>query len=304
MEKSKASQALERALGELPKKEKSFDAELFLLKFQKALVDQVGEIKKSIDLFKESQRDQKGLGLENAIALQAMVQNLEQLNKISQKTKKAIEERKIEKVIIEKQAEPREIKVDFLKPNKRDLAQKHGFWTGLIVKAIKDPIDGLISTINDVIERISDAKHPISVRLSNGEEFYQMVTNIISGGGGTSIDASVFTQLIALLTPKTFKTAKIDTSATSTIVTAVGGKRIKVYAIKLNVSAGITVNFRSGNATDLEGGQPYDAKSGYTHAVTPPAFLIATDAGDSLDLVINGVGNVSGVVSYFDDDAT
>lgn len=102
---------------------------------------------------------------------------------------------------------------------------------------------------------------------------------------------------------KTLKSASFSLAATGTVVAAVASKRIKVYAIKLNVSAAISVNFRSGGATALEGAQPMAAKATYTESVKPPAFLFGTTAGQSLDLVITGTGTAAGRVSYFDDDA-
>lgn len=103
---------------------------------------------------------------------------------------------------------------------------------------------------------------------------------------------------------KTLKTAAFSLNATGTVVSAVADKRIKVYSIKLVASAAISVSFRSGAANSLEGAQPLGANAIYTEAVNPPTFLLATVAGESLDLVITGVGIASGRVSYWDDDAS
>lgn len=102
---------------------------------------------------------------------------------------------------------------------------------------------------------------------------------------------------------KTLKTASFALTATGTVVNAVANKRIKVYAVKLVTSAAISVNWRSGAATGLEGAQTLPANGGYTESVNPPAFLFATVAGESLDLVLSA-GNAAGRVSYWDDDAT
>lgn len=103
---------------------------------------------------------------------------------------------------------------------------------------------------------------------------------------------------------KTLKSQKFSLSATGTIVSAVASKRIKVYAVKLIVSAAISIKFRDGASTDLEDLQPYAANSGAIESVTPPDFLFQTAAGNSLDLVISGTGTASGRVSYWDDDST
>lgn len=102
---------------------------------------------------------------------------------------------------------------------------------------------------------------------------------------------------------KTLKSAVVSLSSTGTVVNAVVGKRIKVYGIKLVVSAALVVNFRSGGSTALEGTQSLGINGGYAEAVNPPAFLFGTTAGESLDLVITGVGTIAGRVSYWDDDA-
>ena len=102
---------------------------------------------------------------------------------------------------------------------------------------------------------------------------------------------------------KTLKSASFSLTATGTVVGAVGGKRLKVYAVKLVVSAAISVNFRDGGATALEGAQSLAANGGFVESLNPPAFLFGTTAGNSLDLVISGTGTAAGRVSYWDDDA-
>ena len=101
---------------------------------------------------------------------------------------------------------------------------------------------------------------------------------------------------------KTLKSASFSLAATGSIVASVASKRIKVYAVKLICSAAISVNFRSGGATALEGAQPIAANGGFIESVNPPSFLFGTTAGESLDLVISGAGTASGRISYWDDD--
>jgi hypothetical protein len=103
---------------------------------------------------------------------------------------------------------------------------------------------------------------------------------------------------------RTLTSAPFSLSATGNVVSVVAGKRIKVFAVKLVVSAAISVNWRDGASGDLEGAQPYAANGGYTESVNPPGFLFATTAGNPLALVITGSGTASGRVSYWDDDAT
>lgn len=103
---------------------------------------------------------------------------------------------------------------------------------------------------------------------------------------------------------KTLKSTSVSLSATGTAISAVTGKKLKVYAVKLVVSAAISVNWRDGASTGLEGAQALAANGGYVESVNPPAFLFATSAGNSLDLDISGTGTAAGRVSYWDDDAT
>jgi hypothetical protein len=106
------------------------------------------------------------------------------------------------------------------------------------------------------------------------------------------------------IAPKTLKSASFSLTATGTVVAAVGGKRIKVYAVKCVVNAAMTVNWRDGASTAIEGAQALALNGGYSESVQPPAFLFGTTAGNTLDLVLVGVGTAAGRVSYWDDDAT
>lgn len=103
---------------------------------------------------------------------------------------------------------------------------------------------------------------------------------------------------------KTLRSASFSISATGTVVSAVPGKRLKVYAAKVIVDAALGVLFRDGGATALEGSQALAANGGFIEQVTPPEFLFATSPGNSLDLQITGVGTAAGRVSYWDDDAS
>lgn len=100
----------------------------------------------------------------------------------------------------------------------------------------------------------------------------------------------------------TLKTASFSLSATGTVIAAVAGRRIKVHAVKLVVNAAISVQFRSGASDVLEGAQALAENGGFVEATTPPSFVLATNAGEALDLVITGTGTASGRVSYWDTD--
>lgn len=137
-----------------------------------------------------------------------------------------------------------------------------------------------------------------SVSVSNFPSSYPVTDN----GGSITVDGTVTS--VDSGAGKTLKSASFSLSATGSVVTAVTSKRIKVFAVKLVCSAAISVNFRSGASTSLEGAQSMAANGGYVEAVNPPAFLFGTTAGESLDLVISGTGTAAGRVSYWDDDAS
>jgi len=109
---------------------------------------------------------------------------------------------------------------------------------------------------------------------------------------------------VAIINGKTVKSAAVDINATGTVISAVALKKIKVFAVKLILSAPLSLNFRSGATSLLEGPMPMTANSGYVESVTPPMFLFCTAVAENLDLVILGAGTVSGRISYWDDDAT
>ncbi len=75
------------------------------------------------------------------------------------------------------------------------------------------------------------------------------------------------------------------------------------YAIHFNVVGSVNVIWKSG-ATELTGDMNFQAREGYTNAVTPPAFLIATAAGEALNLNLSANIAVDGWISYWTDDAT
>lgn len=101
---------------------------------------------------------------------------------------------------------------------------------------------------------------------------------------------------------KTLKRAIVNRSTTGTLVSAVTGRRIKVYSYKLVADGAATINFRSGASTALEGPCAFAANGGITENVDPPNSLFETGVGESLDIVITGGANVGGVIRYWDDD--
>lgn len=150
----------------------------------------------------------------------------------------------------------------------------------------------------DKKETVYSAKNPLPVafidRQGRQYDLIHLGTPRAMAGGATPSEITG--------ADKTLRTVSFDLSATGVVVPAVTGRRIKVYAIKLTTDAPLSVGFRDGASTLLEGMQDYLANSGYIDNIQPPAFLMATSAGEALQLAITGTGNVSGRVSYWSDD--
>lgn len=105
---------------------------------------------------------------------------------------------------------------------------------------------------------------------------------------------------------KSWKTAAISVGAAgdNTIVSAVATKRIKAYVVKFGSTGTVSAKWKDGAGTDLEGAMDFQAREGYTEAVTPPAFLFATSPGNALVLNLSLAVPVRGRVSYWDDDTS
>lgn len=125
-----------------------------------------------------------------------------------------------------------------------------------------------------------------------------------SGDLATLIAGAISTNEGGSTTTRTLKTAVISaaTAATHSIVAAVTGKVIKVYAINFICSAANTVNFENGT-TDITGVMSFGANGGMAPAVNPPAFLLKTSAGAAFQMTLGSAQQVSGWVSYWDSDA-
>jgi hypothetical protein len=120
---------------------------------------------------------------------------------------------------------------------------------------------------------------------------------------GQDVDVISSIPIIDAGAGKTLKSVPVSITVTSIIVAAVPGKRIKVYAIMLTTDA-TSYALRSGASTMLEGPIKPVGTKGFSSSVNPPAFLVATIAGDNLTLVTAGAGTTAGRISYWDDDST
>ena len=99
------------------------------------------------------------------------------------------------------------------------------------------------------------------------------------------------------------KSAVINCAASgdNTIVAAVSGKKIAVYAILLTANGTVNVRFEDGaGGTAKTGVVELQAREGYAIAVSPPAYLFIGTANTLLNLELSAAIGVDGFVSYME----
>jgi len=103
---------------------------------------------------------------------------------------------------------------------------------------------------------------------------------------------------------RSIKTETINDAASgdNTLVALVTGKRIKVFAIVLISEGTVNVTFKSGASTSLTGAMNFQAREGFTIAVSPPAFVLQTAAGEAFVMNLSAAVQVDGWIAYWDDD--
>ena len=117
-------------------------------------------------------------------------------------------------------------------------------------------------------------------------------------------------RVAATSTGKSLKTVTGTVAADTDIVAAVAAKMIKVYALSLfsasTTSNTITMQSNAATAkwTVILQAPAAASVMGLNLAVTPPAYLFATVAGEKLTLDVSAAVNVTYSLSYWDDDAT
>ncbi len=102
-----------------------------------------------------------------------------------------------------------------------------------------------------------------------------------------------------------YKSAVINdgSSGDNTIIALVSSKKLKIFAVLLVADGTVNVRFESNaGGTAITGVMNLEAREGFTLAVSPPAFLFETTAGQLLNLELSAAVTVNGFVSYWDDD--
>lgn len=112
---------------------------------------------------------------------------------------------------------------------------------------------------------------------------------------GTESDVPVIPRLGA-----TLKSAPVSLTSSGTVVPSSPLKQIAVYAYQLVCRGGVSVAWRSGAITLLEGPRNAGSPGVLQEAVTPPSFLFETAVGQSLDLLVVSSGSANGRVSYYE----
>lgn len=111
---------------------------------------------------------------------------------------------------------------------------------------------------------------------------------------------------------RTLKTVSGSLTADTDVIAAVTSKRLKVYAYSLITTdnTGTTPLFKSNGTAGTELWRVYlkgpDASTpfGANLAVTPPAFLFATAAGEKLTVDVGSAATIHYSIAYWDDDAS
>lgn len=226
--KSEILKRLNKGLG-LPDK-KEFDPTLFALKLSK----QVAATAEGIKAIQESIVKQLSTNREADIAKQQVLEKqYGELIALQTKLLQAIQERKIEKVTVERVVErpPESVKVNLAYP---DQANRDEERRGLFAR-LKDAATDTLNAVVTIIEEIRFSrteKGAIAVRLvtANGEDFYNAVMTVV--GGGSSASAGGATDVSALLTEATFTGRIGEVQANPTANTLLG--RLKSLEDKID----------------------------------------------------------------------
>lgn len=135
----------------------------------------------------------------------------------------------------------------------------------------------------------------------------QLLTGIVLAAGSNNIGS--VTDAGSGKTLKTFS-GTCSSSGNNTIISAVTSKRLKVYSLVLSYigTTAVVAYFRDGTGGSelrrYDFQTPASVSTGANDSVNPPSFLLATTAGNELDLNLSAAQAIHYAGSYFDDDAT
>lgn len=145
----------------------------------------------------------------------------------------------------------------------------------------KQPI---VNVQKEVTKFPNTAKDYVSVRLTNGKEFYEALMRAVGGGGGISKPSIQF--------------AAISQSGAGTdiLVAAMSGKRIKVVGYVVVMGSAGTVTFKTAS-TAITGSMSFASNGGVSSAGTEHFPVFQTNQGEDLSITTTGAA-AQGHLSY------
>lgn len=134
--------------------------------------------------------------------------------------------------------------------------------------------------------------------------------------GGVTVNISASVPLTASITGsvsiteaidvknKTFRSARVYVTGSgfSTVVPAVPGRKIKVYAFAVQLSGTTSDVSWSDGTTVVAGPYAFGDREGLGSGVCAPALLFSSSVGVELALSSSTASRISGFLSYYDDD--
>lgn len=139
------------------------------------------------------------------------------------------------------------------------------------------------------------AGNPIFVELSDGTNPVGTAANPLSVAASEET-STIFNGKTALV--PTFATVQVSSSGDNTIVSATGGKRIRVLSCCLIANAAVNVKWRTSTGpTDITGLGYFAANGGYVKPFSPVGWF-QTGVGDSLILNLSAAQAVGGEIVY------
>lgn len=174
---------------------------------------------------------------------------------------------------------------------------------------ILSPIKDKLTTLSNLVEKISQFKlprsadDPISVRLSDGKEFYKSITQLFgnSGGGGTPTVTTSTGQTAVPVTSLddptidsyTHTPINLAPGADQLLVASSPGKQIWVYGVAFTTNAEGSVSFQDEDDTAISGVMKIATNSGLglppSGNFRMPIWKLATNKDLEVDVITSEI---------------
>lgn len=296
MDKTKARDILAKALGLESDEKNGVDPEMFLLRLGVAIVSQQKAIEGLVKQYEQTKSEETKQLSDLTEKLRGRTEDLNKLEQLQTKILQAIQEKKIEKIEVERIVEraPETIKLDVKYPNqdKRDGERKSFF------ESIKATFSNVTDGISAIVQEIQSSRKEggaIAVRLvdAKGKDFYNALLSVAGGGGGTTfVDSVLASSLVS-------KTVDFTASQTAqTIWEPTAGKKFVItdYHLSFSVAGAITVFDGTDDTTNRVVKYNGAANGGANHSYRKPRISSAvnnvlkytTGAGAAGSLTVEG----------------